>query len=255
MVRLMLVGVSLSLRRHLTFRANLFFDVALALAGSLSTLATVLIVFTATGTLGGWTRAETLVLVGTFEVVSGLRAAFVDPNLGALPGSIRDGDLDHQLLSPAPTLLLATLGTTAPVAAVQIPLGLAVLTFGAAEVPGPPAPGAWILLVAAATVVMWAVGTLLATVAFWAPRLSLQVLFATVWQLARYPADLYARPVRVILTSVVPLALVATVPAAALNRQSDPRAVLPPLAAAAVLALTAAVVWRRGLRRYTGAGG
>lgn len=258
-LRLLATGFTMSLRRALAFRVNLLFDATLAVLSTLSTVATVLIVYARTDTLAGWTRPETFLLIGTFEIVSGLKATFVDPNLGPFGDrAIRGGLLDHHLLRPAPTLYLATLGSAAPLAAVQIPLGLGVLALGVRENPQPIGLGAataWLVLVCGAAVVTWAAGTLLAVLAFWAPRLDLQPLYGTAWLLARYPAGIYPGPLRTTLTHVVPLALVAAVPAAALAHPPGARSVASSLATAGALALLAVLAWRRGLRRYTGAGG
>lgn len=253
LTRLFGTSFSLSLRQTLAFRVNLAFDVVLAVVQLLSTLATVLIIFSRTDSLAGWTRPEVFVLIGTFELISGIKATFVDPNLANFPTrGIRDGHLDHHLLRPAPGMFLVSLGTAAPLAAVQIPLGLVVVGLSG-HAPGPGPVVVWLLLVGAATVTMWAVGMLLACLAFWASKLDLQSLYGNAWQLARYPADIYAKPLRLLFTYVLPLALIATVPAQALVRPVDPGAVLLALATSAAAVVLANVAWRRGLKRYTGA--
>jgi ABC-2 type transport system permease protein len=257
LARLLIVGFSLSLRRTLAFRVNLFFDVMMAVLALLSTLATVYIIFSRTDTLGGWTQPEMFLLIGTFELVSGLKTTFVDPNLESFPTrGIRDGRLDHQLLQPAPSLFLASLSTSAPLAGVQTLLGLAVVGLGVKAHDRPLSPAAiisWMVLVCLAVVIMWAVGTLLATLAFWAPRLDLQSLYGTAWQLGRYPTELFAKPVRFVLTYVLPLALVATVPAGALIRPFDPRVIIGSMIATVTVVLLTVGAWRRGLKQYTGA--
>lgn len=111
----------------------------------------------------------------------------------------------------------------------------------------------WAVLVAAATVTTWAVGMIFAGLAFWAPKIDLYSLFGNVWQLARYPADIYARPLRRVFTYVLPLAVVASAPARVLARPADALLVLGALVTTAAAVLVAILVWRTGLRRYTGA--
>lgn len=257
LARLFAAGFSMSLRRTLTFRTNLFFDVALAAAGLLSSLATVLLVFTRTDHLAGWTRPETFVLVGTFQLLTGLKAAFIDPNLSWFPSrGIREGTLDTCLLQPAPSLFLASLATAAPLALVQAVLGLGVVGLGISAYGRPPSPlgaAAWLLLVLAGAAVTWALGVLLACLAFWAPRLELDVFYGATWQLGRYPVDIYRRPLRLLLTYVIPLTLIATLPAGALLRSPRPAGLLAAVAAAAAATALATGAWRLGLRRYTGA--
>ena len=257
MTRLFAAGFSMSLRRTLAFRTNLFFDIALAVVGVLSALATVLLVFTRTDTLAGWTRPEMFVLVGTFQLLTGVKATFIDPNLARFPGrGIREGALDTYLLQPAPSLFLASFATAAPLAMVQILLGLGVVVLGAVTHERPPSlfgVAAWLLLVVVGAAIAWTLGVLLACLAFWAPRLELDVFYGAAWQLARYPVDIYRRPLRLLLTYVLPLALVATLPASALLREPSPAVVLASAGAGAIAVLLATGIWRLGLRRYTGA--
>ncbi|WP_432849369.1 ABC transporter permease [Amycolatopsis sp. CA-161197] len=257
LLRLFATSFSLSLRQALAFRANLVFDAVLSVVALASTIATVLVIFSRTTTLAGWTRPEVLVLIGTFELLSGVKTTFVDPNLAGFPTrGVREGRLDHHLLQPAPSMFLVSFATAAPLAGVQILLGLGVVFAGAAELPRFPGAGAfsvWAVLVAAATVTTWAVGMIFASLAFWAPKLDLHSLFGNVWQLARYPADIYARPVRRVFTYVLPLAVVASAPARVLARPVDALLVLGALVTTAASVLVAMFVWRTGLRRYTGA--
>lgn len=257
LMRLFTAGFSMSLRRTLAFRTNLFFDVLLAVAGLLSALATVLLVFTQTDRLAGWTKPETLVLAGTFQILTGIKATFIDPNLSWFPSrGIRDGTLDTYLLQPAPSLFLASLATAAPLALAQTLLGLTVVAAGVSahgRTPSGLAVIAWLMLLAVGAALTWALGVLLACLAFWAPRLELDVFYSAVWQLGRYPTDVYRRPIRLLLTYVLPLTLVAALPTGVLLRQPRPAVVLASAAAGAVAVVIAVGVWRLGLRRYTGA--
>ncbi|MFJ4923702.1 ABC transporter permease [Streptomyces sp. NPDC088725] len=257
LIRLLRISFSMSLRQALAFRVNLIFDTVMAVVALLSTFAAVLIIFSRTDTLAGWTKPEMFVLIGTFELLSGIKATFVDPNLASFPArGIREGRLDHHLLQPAPSMFLVSLSTATPLAGVQIPLGLAVVGVSVStgdRLPGPGPAIAWLLLVCAATVTMWALGMLFASLAFWASKLDLHSLFSNAWQLARYPADIYAKPLRLLFTYVIPLALIATVPTRVLIRPVDPHAVLVALATSVVAVLLATVTWRQGLKRYTGA--
>ncbi|MEV7229871.1 ABC-2 family transporter protein [Polymorphospora sp. NPDC051019] len=257
MVRLLGIGFSMSLRRTLAFRVDLHFDVMMSGISLASTLAAVLIIFGRTDHLGGWTRPEMFVLVGTFELLTGVKAAFVDPNLSLLANrGIREGRLDHHLLAPAPGLFLATLGTAAPLSCIHVLLGLGVVGVGVGmtgRAPEPVAVAVWLLLLLLGTAATWAVGTLIGCIAFWAPKLDLQSIYGTAWQFGRYPPDIYARPLRFLLSYVLPLMLVAAFPAAALLRSPDWTTVAAAAATATTAVLAALAAWRAGLRRYVGA--
>jgi len=257
LLRLLGASFSMSLRRSVAFRVNLLFDVIMAFTGLGTTIAAVLIVFTRTGTVGGWSKAEFLVLIGTYELITGLRSTFIDPNLSWFPDNgIRNGKLDAYLLQPAPSLFLASLSLSSPLALIECALGASVLGWGISAAPeAPSAAGvlSWLLLLCAGLVVTWALSVLLACLAFWAPKLQLDVFYDSAWQLGRYPTDVFARPIRFVLTYVFPLALIAAVPSSVLLNGAQFGQVAAGLLAAAVAGGLAALAWRAGLRRYTGA--
>jgi ABC-2 type transport system permease protein len=257
-VRLFTAMASASLRRSLANRADLAFELAMAVVGSASSLAALGAVYTRTGSLAGWDPASAVVLLGTFAIVSGLRATFVEPNVQWFHQRISGGRFDYILTQPASSLFLATLGGCAPAALVQSAVGAALVAGGLAAQPHPPSAPAvlgWLALVTAATAAAWATRTLTAAVAFWALGLTLDVAYDAAWQFGRYPVQLYRRPLDLLLTYVLPVGLIATVPASALVRDATPAADAGALAAAAALCALTTAVWHRGLRRYTSAAG
>ncbi|WP_329002652.1 ABC-2 family transporter protein [Kribbella sp. NBC_00709] len=257
LLRLVGVGFSMALRRSVAFRVNLVFDVLLAFTGLGTAVAAVLIVFTRADSLVGWSKAQFLILIGTYQLITGLRATFIDPNLSWFPETgIRNGKLDAYLLQPASSLFLASLSLSSPLALIQLVLGIGVLGWGIAAADQVPSVGgvvSWLVLVVAGLVVTWALSVLLACLAFWAPKLQLDVFFHSAWQLGRYPTDVFARPIRVALTYVFPMALIASIPSTALLRGPQTGALAGGVLAAITAAALAALAWKAGLRRYTGA--
>ncbi|WP_152361814.1 ABC transporter permease [Microlunatus speluncae] len=259
MIAIALLGASFSmaLRRLLAFRVNLIFDVVMSMIWLAVTLATVLVVYTATDTLAGWSLPEALILIGTFQVLSGLKQTFLDPNLSWFPErGIRQGKLDVMLLQPAPTLFLVSLSSCSPLSLVQSGLGLGVIVVGLARLGRPPEPAAvvsWLVMIMVGLVITWSLGMILAVLAFWAPKLQLDVFYGSAWQLARYPVDIYPGPLRAVLTYLFPMALIATAPTLVLVRGPDPALLLGGIAGAIIGAGLTTLCWRLGLRRYTGA--
>ncbi|MGW7683769.1 ABC transporter permease [Kribbella sp. NPDC054772] len=255
-LRLLAAGFSLSLRRSMAFRINLVFDILLAFIGLGTAIAAVLIVFTRADTLVGWSKAEFLVLIGTYQCITGLRGTFIDPNLSWFPETVRDGKLDAYLLQPASSLFLASLSLSSPLQLIQFVLGIGVLSWGISSTDHPPGPAcvaSWLILVVAGLLVTWALSVLLACLAFWAPKLQLDVFFHSAWQLARYPTDVFTHPLRIILTYIFPMALIASVPSTALMRGPQLGVLAAGCAAAGGAAGVAVLAWRAGVRRYSGA--
>lgn len=252
LIRLFGALFSLSLRRTLAFRADMFFELVTTCIGAAASLAALGMVFSRTASLGGWSAGEATVLLGTFQVVTGLRSTFVEPNLAWFGGQVKNGQFDAVLLQPAPAVFLASFGAFAPLALIQVGVGLCIVIGGIVQAGLTITAGGvlgWLVVVAAATVVMWATRLMLASVVFWAFGLDLDVLYDAVWQFGRYPASIYSPVLRIAFTYALPVAMIATVPVEALLGGG----VVAAVAVAGGAGGIAWLIWRRGLRRYTSA--
>src|SRR5688500_613479 len=127
LLRLFVAIFSVSLRRELAFRANLLFQVFVAVTTFASGLITLRVVYTQTELLGGWALGEAIMLLGVYGIMSGLLATFVEPNVQWFAGQVRSGKLDDILLKPVSGVFLVSLGSCAPLALSQALLGILVL--------------------------------------------------------------------------------------------------------------------------------
>lgn len=256
LLRLFAAIFSISLRRGLAHRANLLFEALVSVTAVAAGLGALGIVYTRTDTLGGWGLGEAVVLLGTYEIVSGVLWAFIEPNVAWFRDHVNDGRLDDTLLKPVSSIFLATLGTCAPLGLLQVTMGMAIVSIGLWELGSVPTPWGilgWLLTLAMGIAITWASRVLLASLAFWAPSFQPEVLYKALWQFGRYPVSVYRQPIRFTLTYVLPMAFIATVPAQALTRGPSPLLLIVGLAVGLGAILVVQLVWNVGLRRYTSA--
>lgn len=247
-----------ALSEQLEYRADLVAKVAMSAFWLVWAAVGVSVYFRFTGDLGGWSFPEVLVVIGLFFTVNGLRQAFLDPNLDLMRTYVRRGTLDQILLQPVDAQVLVSLRHVGMANLADPVLGLALVVVGLVghgRGVGPGELAAFVLLLAAALVVLYAL--VLALMALSVQLVGVEdlgtVSFAVV-ELSRFPVQAYGDPLRTVLT-VLPVALLTTVPAQALLGRLDPVLLLV-APAAAVLALAASsLYWRRALRGYTGASG
>lgn len=255
LLRLYATLFSLSLRRQVAFRTDLAFEIGRAVIALAASLLALLAVFTRTDQLGGFTATQAITLLGTFQIVSGLRQGLVEPNLRFNGKQIADGSFDALLTQPAPAIFLASLGGAAPLALIQA--GLGAIVVAAATIAGPTSPHllaiiAWAVLVAAAVVVMWSTRCIIAASVFWAIGFSLDVAYDAAWQLGAYPTTMLSQPLRTI-TTIVMVAFIATIPTAVLVERMHPAWTFVGVLAAIIAVLAAVTIWRYGIRNYTSA--
>jgi ABC-2 type transport system permease protein len=247
---------SLSLRRELAFRADLVFQVLMTVISLASGVAALGLVYTQTDTLGGWSLAEAIVLLGTYQIVSGLLATFIEPNVTWFADQVKSGKLDEVLLKPVPSIFLVSLGSCAPLALSQVGTGIVVLGIGLGQlgtVPTPLGVVGWSALLAVGIVIAWASRVLVASLALWSPGVELDVVYRAMWQFGRYPVNLYRQPLRFVLTWVLPVAFVSTFPTLALTRGVSSVLIVGGLCIGLVAIMLVRGIWNAGLRRYTSA--
>jgi ABC-2 type transport system permease protein len=194
-----------------------------------------------------------LAVLGYYLVIDGILATFVEPNLLWFSGFVRDGKLDDLLLKPVPALLLVTLGSHSPLGLAQVVLGGAVIWIGGAESSGGIAPVLAVGMLAVGIVLAWAYRTAIALLALWLPSLTLDVLFSSVWQFGRFPVAIFEQPFRLVFTWVLPLGLISTLPADALMRDPGAGQLIGATLFCAGASVGIGIMWRFGMRRYTGA--
>jgi ABC-2 type transport system permease protein len=207
--------------------------------------------------IAGWRREQILLLIGVYRIADGVVSTQIAPNMLALPGYVRTGELDFHLLRPVSSqFLVSTRRLTLP-EATNVLIGLGLIAYAAG-----PAGVVWDLLAIARALVLllcglvllYAVWFAIMTCSVWLVTIdTLDTLFFSLFQAARYPVQFFSGAARALFTFAFPVAFATTFPTEALLGRGDTR--LVPLA---VLLAGAALVgthlfWRRALRRYESA--
>jgi ABC-2 type transport system permease protein len=204
--------------------------------------------FDRVGTLGGWDRDSILVLQACLTTAGGL-------SLGLLANGRRigvmavEGDLDAVLALPVAPLPFVLLRRIEPVNLGDVAFGICL--FLVACDPTPARTVAFVLVVLASATLLTGFLVLTGSLAFFIGRSeSGELGFHSMLLLGAYPVDLFAGAIRVLLFTVVPAALIATVPAGLVGEFDAGRAAAL-AGTATVFAIAATVTFTLGLRRYT----
>lgn len=247
----------IGLARMLEYRFNFALSVVTGLAELTLTVLTFSIIYRFTDEVSGWSRAQALLLVGVYKVAEGLIGLQIAPNLQAISGYIRTGELDFILLRPVSSRFLVSARTIAPPAAFNVLAGLilAVYAGNVAQVRWTVAgvAGAGVFLLCG-LILLYSVWFLTVTCSFWLVQVqTLDTLFYSLFETARYPVSFFKGVVRGLLTFVFPVAFATTFPAQALLGQADP-VLLPVGVALAALALFGThLFWNYAVRHYSSA--
>ncbi|GHF57243.1 ABC-2 type transport system permease protein [Deinococcus metalli] len=256
-LRLVRIFTGATVAAQLEYRAN-FVGAVLASLGQVGVaLLGIGVLFGQPGTtsVGGWSFREALLVTGFYMLTEGFIAVFVQPNMSRIAEAVRTGAMDFTLLKP----IDAQFGvSTRHLNVLRVPdmvIGVGLIVSAASALTVTPGSAlAAALLYASALVIVYCIWLGLSTTAFWFVKTqNVTELFSGVFGAARFPATAFPVPVRFLLTFVVPVAFVTTVPAQALTGQLGVTlALTSPLVAAALLLVTR-LFWRYAVASYTSA--
>jgi ABC-2 type transport system permease protein len=261
--RIYLRIVASRVRSQLAYPTSFALDAAGQALAQVSELVVILAVFSQVQELGGFTRTEVLLLYGFGGIAFGLADLAVG-QLDDLPRWIRTGEFDVVLLRPLSSFAQFVTSDVQLRRLGRVIVGLSVLvaTLAAAQVPLTPRT---VLLVVTTpltgAMIIGAIWVATCAVSFWVvegKEVANAFTYGSTLTTA-YPITVFAPWVRGLFCFSVPTAFVTYFPVLALIDRPDPLglpAALPyatPLVAVAAAGI-AALVWRAGIRRYTGAG-
>jgi len=246
-----------------SYRTSFAVDIAAQVLLGLVEFAEVYVVFTQVDRLGGFSFAEVTLIFGLATAAFGLADAVVG-HVDRLPFYVRTGQLDAFLLRPLSALgqLVTSDFSLRRIGRVAFSLVVLVIALVLVDIDWTPARAALLLITPiVGAVIFSAVFIATSAVGFW---LVDGTEFANAFTyggnyLSSFPFSVFGTVVRRTFTFVIPVAFVAYLPALALLGRDDPMGLPswlswsgPPVALLAwVVAL---LVWRTGLRHYTGSG-
>jgi ABC-2 type transport system permease protein len=243
--------------RETHYRAHFLTTVLVGLVQLGLGIVPILLLFGYTSEVRGWTRAEVIALTGMFQIVTGLMAAFVAPNLNRMTTYITEGELDAVLLRPVSSQFYLTLRWINVAELGNVASGAVVLVLGLAQSGAGPDLAQIVqalLLAGCGLVLLTAVWSAMSFLAFWLQSVNpIGAIYLNLVEAGRYPLVFFPVAVRAFLTFAFPVAFASTFPVQALRGDLDWTPVAGGLALTVVAITLVRLLWRRGLRTYSSA--
>jgi ABC-2 type transport system permease protein len=256
-LKLLIIFYKSAILRDLEYRANVVTYTLLSLIGGGVTIASMTIFFVHTDHIGDWSFHEVLIVLGLFQLFIGLVDTFINPNVQDFTEHIRTGTMDFILTKPINSQFHASLRKINIFRGVDVLIGIGLVLYALPFLPVPPTPDRilmFIVLLLCAAMMLYSLIMLLITSAFWFVQLeNITELIFTFYEAGRFPVNIFPFWVRVLLTFVVPIAFITTVPASVLLNRLNAEFVLYSIGIAAVLFVTSSVFWRFAVRHYSSA--
>ncbi len=248
-----------SFQQELAYRSNFFISLFHSLLNLGTGVLALLVLFGQVQSIRGWDFPATLALLGVYLIVSSLRGLVFGPSLesmAGMDGEVWTGRLDYTLLRPVNTQFLASFRVWNLYAFIDLALGVAVLIIAVVQIGQAVPIGHWLSFLVAlisAVATLYALMLVFAALVFWFPGVLFTWIFNSIFQMARYPVGLYPSWLRVVLTWIIPVGIITTLPAQALTLGLPLPLQLGGLALSVALVTGASLLFRVALRRYASA--
>src|SRR3982074_2287258 len=248
-----------SLIRELSFKANFILWMLVEVLWFVGQIVFFSIIFGQVDRIGDWTKWEVVLLVGTHQIIAQLFQAFFFVNVANIPELVRTGKLDSMLVLPVDSQFAASTKQFGLDSVINAIVGAAVVCISLSKLGVVPTPVSILLYLTAlgfGVAVHYSIMLSLAAVSFWIVRAQGLVYgYFNFLNIARYPDVIYPRLFRFIFGWIIPVVIVANIPARLLIKSlGQPGQLMLQLVIASTIVFTLSrMFWRFALRHYSSA--
>jgi len=247
-----------SVIREMSFKTNFLLWIVVELLWFALQLSFIAVIYAHTDHIGDWTKWEVVLLMGTAHFIQQIFQAFFLTNCTELSDLIRTGRLDFMLLLPVNTRFLISLRKVDLGSFVNAASAVAVIVYSLRQlgrVPGALELGGFALFALTGILIHYSLMYLLATVSFWTVRAQGIVWgYYSLFNISRLPDAAYHGFFKTFFTFVLPMVLVANVPAKVIvQKLHSPGQFVLLVVMMFACAAASEIVWRLSVRHYTSA--
>jgi ABC-2 type transport system permease protein len=256
-LHLLTTQLRLNLATATRYRVDFFGAGAMTLFWMVWNFVPLLVLFSERDTVAGWDRESALLLVAFFVMLRGLLNAVVEPSLTETIDKIRTGSFDYTLLKPVDAQFLASTARFDPWRFFDVVAGLGLAVYSCASravTPDIAHIALGLTLLGAGAITMYSLWLVAAALSFFVVRLdNLMYLLESIFDVARWPVQVFRGIWRIIFTFVIPVAVMTTFPAMAVLGTLSGTSAFIAILVSLVMFAASRWLWLFALRNYTSA--
>jgi ABC-2 type transport system permease protein len=248
-----------SLIRDMSFKANFLLWMVVEVLWFLGQIVFFSIIFGNVDRIGDWTKWEVVLLIGTHQIIAQLFQAFFFVNVANIPELVRTGKLDSVLVLPVDSQFAVSTKQFGLDNIINALLGAGVVIVSLFKLGAVPNPLAVLLYIVArgfGIAVPYSIMRGLAAFSFWIVRAQGLVYgYFNFLNIARYPDVIFPWLFRLIFGWVIPVIIIANIPARLLIKSlGQPVPLMLHLVIASTIVFwLSRVFWNFALEHYSSA--
>jgi len=256
--RLFALQFRVSAAAAMAYRANFLIEGTMSAAWTVLNLVPLIVVFGQRDQIApGWDRPSALIVMAYFTGVHAVIEGTISPSLQDLVEKIRTGAFDYVLLKPVDAQAMISAARYQPWRVFDLLAAVAIVAYALSqrgEAPSAIDLALGVVLFGTGVLATYALWMVCAAASFWVVRLdNLMFLLGSIFDVARWPVQVFHGVWRFVFTFVIPVAVMTTYPAMALLGRPGTARTLASVAGSLALLALSRVIWRTAIRSYTSA--
>ncbi len=256
-MRLFYICFKRSLIKEMSFRGNFIIRTITDAVFLLIYFIFFSVLFTKIPEVAGWKKDELLLLIGTFHIINSLFLSIFYPNLVMVPEHIKRGTLDNFLLKPMESQILLSINNIDIGSLCNVFLGLILVSLSTVNLTiaySLEGVLGYLFTIIVGLTILYHLFFIIILSSFWLQDASWCASFyLTLNNYMDKPAEIYTGVIGRILMYLVPLALVANIPAGILLERDIRTLILIELLVLAVASFLSRFLWKAGINKYESA--
>ena len=248
-----------SLIRSMNFKVNFLLWMVVEVLWFVGQIVFFSIIFGNVDRIGDWSKWEVVLLVGTHQIIAQIFQAFFFVNIANIPELVRTGKLDSMLVLPIDSQFAVSSKQFELDSVINAIVGAAIVILSLSNLHLMPTPISIVLYLTAlifGVAVHYSIMLSLAAISFWIVRAQGLVYgYFNFLNIARYPDVIFPRIFQLIFGWVIPVIIIANIPARLLIKpMGQPYLLMAHLVIASMIVFCLSrFFWRFALRRYSSA--
>ena len=256
--RFIMALIRIKLSKLMTFRLSFFGSFFVDGTLFLVQLFLYQAIYSQVDSIGGWSRGEMIIFIGTFSLINALNMILFFFGINDIPNKIKNGELDHYLTKPVNPLLRLTFESVDPG---SIPLGIGsivLLLYGVKTLHYPITAGrfvAYFLSVLLMTLLWYDLQMIARTIPFFTiSAANITRMGDTILELCmKIPGTLFRGVFRFLFYFIVPYGIMATFPTQLIAGTLSPLGIVYGCVIVLLFTIFTLWFWRFGLKHYKSA--
>lgn len=256
-VKIYLIAFKNALASRMAYRIDLFFSTFIMLLVELIVPFVTFLIYRTGAGFPGWELHEVLLIQGVFLLSRGITSPFFGGIVWNVLIRIREGTFDLLLIRPRNILFMTVLTGIDIEDLGKLLGGIGLFILAMSRTPDPGAIN-WLifsLLILCSVIVFMSFTFIMSASGFkWVGNSRIYEVFSALTSFAIYPKSIFSKGIQILLTAIIPLALMGFFPASLLLKKSV-NGLFISLGSCLFFFIFSIFFWYRMLRSYTSAGG